>query len=94
MLGWIYGLLFLWQVFWLIQAWRRKGGWGRLLVLNIGATVLSFGAMWYFDTLPGFGMMPGWAYFTEVFYSLCAGAVYFLLTLISALCALLRKKPE
>ncbi len=91
MLPVLYGMFLVWQLCWLVQAWRGKG-WGRLLVLNIAATVLAFGVMWYFDTLPGYGMMPGWAYFAEVFYSLCAGVVYFLLTLISALCALIRKK--
>ena len=94
MLAVIYVLLFLLQLFLLVRCFRRRSGWGKLLAVNIVSTVLAFGAMWYFDTLPGYGMAPGWAFFTEVFYSLCAGAAYFFLTLISALCALLRQKPQ
>ena len=92
MIGILYGVLFVWQVIWLIGAIRRKKGWVRLLILCAMSMAAAFGCMWYFDVLPGYGIMPGWAYFQEVFYSLCAGVAYFIMTLIAALGALLQKK--
>lgn len=88
----VYILIFALQVFLLVRCFKSRAGWGKLLILDIASVVLALGCMWYFDTLPGYGIMPGWAYFAEVFYSLCAGAVYVLMTLICILCALLRKK--
>lgn len=88
----LYACLLLWQMIWLISAVRRKSGWIRLLVLCVASMAVAFGCMWYFDTLPGYGIMPGWAYFQEVFYSLVAGMVYFVMTLIALLGELLQKK--
>lgn len=88
----LYAALLIWQIVWLIMAVRRKRGWIRLLILEIASMVLAFGCMWYFDTLPGYGIMPGWAYFAEVFYSLVAGVIYFVMTLITGLGALLGKR--
>lgn len=90
----IYIGLALWQLAWLVLAIRRKNGWGRLLILALASMALAFGCMWYYDTLPGYGIMPGWAYFAEVFYSLVAGIGYFLMMLIAALGLLLRKNRK
>lgn len=92
MLAFFYILIFALQLFLLIRCFRRRTGWGKLLVLNIASTVLAGFLMWYFDTLPGFGMMPGLAYFAEVFYSLCACGGFSLLALITIVGMLLRKK--
>lgn len=92
MIGIFYAALFVWQVMWFVSAIRRKKGWVRLLILCAMSMAAAFGCMWYFDVLPGYGIMPGWAYFQEVFYSLCAGVAYFIMTLIAALGALLQKK--
>ena len=92
MLGFVYIVLALWQLIWLVLAIKNKRGWVRLLVLSALSTALAFGCMWYFDTLPGYGIMPGWAYFAEVFYSLCAGIVYLLVSVIALLCTIFYKK--
>ena len=92
MLGWIYILFFLLQVFGLIRACVKKRSLKLLLIGNILSVLLSCFLLWYFDTLPGFGMMPGFAYFPEVFTSLCAGVAFAVLTLVTALIALIRKK--
>ena len=92
MLAVIYIAIFALQLFLLIRCFRRRTGWGKLLLLNIGATVLACTLGWYFDTLPGYGMMPGWAYFAEVFYSLCAALVFGIQSLVTTLGLLLRKK--
>ncbi len=87
----IYGIVFLWQIFWLVQAFRLRKGWGKLAILEAVSIAAAFGCMWYFDTLPGYGTIPGWAYFPEVFYSLCAGCVYLLTGLITLALWLFRK---
>lgn len=92
MLGFVYIILALWQTVWLVLAVKNKRGWIKLLILSALSTVLAFGCMWYFDTLPGYGIMPGWAYFAEVFYSLCAGIVYLLVSTVALLCTVFYKK--
>lgn len=92
MILWIYGTVLLWQVVWLIMAIRNRKGWARLLILEAVSVAAALGTMWYFDTLPGVGIMPGWAYFAEVFYSLVAAVVYGFLCAVTALLALIRKK--
>ena len=87
-----YILIFALQVFLLVRSFKSRVGWGRLLILDILSVVLALGCMWYFDTLPGYGIMPGWAYFAEVFYSLCAALVYGIQTLVAVLGLLLWKK--
>ena len=94
MLAFFYILIFALQLFLLIRCFRRRTGWGKLLALNIGSTLISGGLIWYFDHLSNTVAMAGWAYFAEVFYSLCACGGFFLLTLISALGSLLVTKKK
>ena len=91
MLGWIYAGLFGLELFWLIRTCRRKLRFWPVLAGNLLTAVLSVFLLWYFDTLPGYGMMPGFAFFPEVFASLCAAAAFALLTFVTLLCWLLRK---
>ena len=92
MLGVVYFLVFLVLTWLLIQCFRTRSGWGRLLALDILATVGACVLVWYFDTLPGYGIMPGWAYFSEVMYSLAAAVAFGAKTLVSLLGFLLWKK--
>ena len=91
MLGWIYAGLFGLELFWLIRSCIRKSKiWPVSLCALLSALVAAFG-VWYFDNLPGYGFMPGLAFFPEFFYSLCAAAAFTLLTFVTLLCLLLRK---
>ena len=92
MLAVIYILLFVLQVFLLIRCFRSRSGWGKLLILNFAASALACGMAWYYDSLTGTVALAGWAYFREVFYSLCAALVYGLQILIAFLGMMLRKK--
>ena len=91
MLSWFYGIFFALQLFLLIRGFRRKRGLGKVLVLNILSIVLSCVLLWYFDTLPGYGIMPGFAYFPEVFASLCSIAAFTVLTFVTLLIWLMKK---
>ena len=91
MLGWIYILVFALEVFWLIRCCvRKKRIWPVALCSLLSALLAAFG-VWYFDNLPGYGFMPGLAFFPEFFYSLCAAAAFGVLSLVALLCLLLRK---
>lgn len=92
MLGLFYILLFALQVFLLIRGCRRKSGLGKMVILNIFSIVLACFLLWYFDTLPGFGMMPGFAFFPEVMYSLMAAVAFAVLTLVTFLLWLYHRK--
>ena len=91
MLGWIYLILFALQVLWLIRTCIRKRKFWPVLTANALSIVLSVFLLWYFDTLPGFGLIPGFAFFPEVFASLCAAAAFTVLSFVTLLCWLLRK---
>ena len=91
MLKLLYFLLFAAQVWGLIRCFRVRKGLGKLALCNAASLLLALVLLWYYDTLPGYGMMPGFAYFSEVFTSLCAAVVFFVLTLVTTLCWLLRK---
>ena len=91
MLAWVYAILFAAEVFLLVRNLRKHRGLGLLLILNGASIALSAFLMWYFDTLPGYGIMPGFAYFPEVFYSLCAIVVFTVLTFVTLLIWLVKK---
>lgn len=92
MLVWIYAVSFVLQLAWLILACRKhRKIWPVLICSFLSAGVAAF-LTWYFDALPGFGLMPGLAYFPEFFFSLCAAAAFALLTLAAFLCMLYHKK--
>ena len=90
MLGWIYIVLFAAQVFLLIRCCRRHGRIWLVAAGNLITACLAAFGVWYFDNLPGYGFMPGLAFFPEFFYSLCAAAAFTVLTLVSLLCCLIR----
>ena len=90
----LYGVILLWQMVWLVLAIRRKRGWVRLLILTGVSMVLAFVGVWYFNAMPGYGFMPGLAFFPEFFYSLLAGVVYFIMTLIACVGALMEKSRK
>ena len=92
MLGWIYAVLFVLQGFWLVRTCRKHKKIWPVLVGNVLSIALSAFLLWYFDTLPGYGIMPGFAYFPEVFYSLCAIVAFTVLSFITLLCWLFHRK--
>ena len=69
----------------LVRAGRknRNRDWAVLFGLELLAVLGSFCAMHIFDSLPGFGMMPGLAWFAATLYSMGAVGLYSLLLLLS-----------
>ena len=92
MLGWIYGLLLVLEIFWLIRTCRRHGSFRGVFAVNLLSVLAAAGAVWYFDTMPGYGIMPGLAFFPEFFYSLCAAVAFTVLTFVTLLIWLMKKR--
>ena len=66
----VYLLLLLMQVAALVFAICRKTTKFRLtsLLLSLGCAPLTWGLGAYYDSLPGYGFMPGFTYFAEALF--------------------------
>ena len=92
MLTVVYILLFLLQLLGLVRGIRRNRGLGLLAVLDLAAAAAALGLMGYYDALSARGSMTGWAYFPEVFASLCAAAAFALMALAALVFYLIEKR--
>ena len=86
--------ILIWQFVWLISACKARKGWLRLIVLEVISAAASLTLMFYYDSLPGIGMMPGLTYFAEVMYSMLFATVYAVMAVISGICGAVRTKSE
>ena len=89
----VYVAIFVLQIVLLVSAIRKKeiSLWIFLFLLEVIPTIIAFILMKYFDSLPGYGFMPGLTYFGEVISSLGATILYAIMLFIS-LCALVITK--
>ncbi len=87
------GILIL-QIVWLVSAWKARKGWLRLIVLEVVSAAAALGLMFYYDSLPGIGMMPGLTYIAEVIYSMLFTAAFAVMAVISGICGAVRTKTE
>ena len=73
-----YILLLALQVLSLILAVRRKSKryWISLFVLEAVSAVLAWRLGVWFDSLPGYGFMPGLTYLSEILFSYGAAILY------------------
>lgn len=80
-----YIAIFVLQILLLISCIRKNTAklWISLLLSELLPLVVSFLLMRYFDSLPGYGFMPGLTYFGEVFFSLGASALYGVVLFVS-----------
>ncbi len=80
-----YIAVFVLQIVLLIAAVRRKTAklWITLLLSEVIPMIAAFVLMKYFDSLPGYGFMPGLSYFGEVISSLCAVVLYGVILFVS-----------
>ena len=84
-----YIVIFILQIFLLVMSVRKKSTrlWIVLFILEIIPMVVAAVLMLYFDSLPGYGFMPGLVYFGEIISSFGAVILY-AATLLVSLCAL------
>lgn len=80
-----YILIFVVQIVLLVKSIRRKSKklWVGLFLVEIVSMLIAIGLKEYYDSLPGYGFMPGFSYFGEILFSFCASVLYGVLLLIS-----------
>lgn len=69
--------------------------WSMLFLCELCALTAAVYFTYYYNALPGYGMMPGLTYFAETMYSMAGAAVYFCMLLVSVLtCVILKLKHK
>ena len=87
----LYGGLLILQIVLTVQALRGRcpGKWPLLLELTCAAA--AAGAMVYFNSLPGYGFMPGLTWLGHVLFSFFAALAYAAMLAVTGLLLLIRR---
>lgn len=67
----------------------KTNKWKATVITQLICFLFAVASIFVYDSLPGTGKAPGLTHFADVFYSLCAAAVYFaalIITLITRFC--------
>ena len=72
----------------------QKSRWYLLYAIELLSVAAALFLLAYYDNLPASGMMPGLAYFTEVFYSFFAAIGFGILLLVSVFIGLFARRKE
>lgn len=78
-----YILIFTFLIITLIKCFKKKIKWYRLFLYEIISIILSIIFMTYYDSLPGYGFMPGLSYLGEVLISFGAIVLFSVLLVIT-----------
>lgn len=83
----LYVIALLLQIFLLVRAVKSpvSGSWTDLYATEIISALAALLLFLYYETLSGYGPMPGLTYFAEGFLSLAAAAVYAGMLAVSAM---------
>lgn len=81
----IYVIILILQIICLVFSFRKKIKklWICLLLFDFISMVTALMLMFYYDSLPGYGFMPGLTYLGEIAFSFCATVVYLVMLLVS-----------
>ena len=71
---------------------KQKKLWLSLFLVEVIPMLIANGLRIYYDSLPGYGIMPGLTYIGEVLYSYGASIVYCLVFVVSVLCCIASPK--
>jgi len=71
---------------------KTKKLWISLFTIEIISILTAAGLTLYYNSLPGYGFMPGLSYFGETLFSLAASIVYGVMFLLSVCVYLVRRK--
>lgn len=73
---------------------KTKKLWIGTFMFEIISAIIAFVLMWYYNSLPGYGLMPGLSYFGEVLFSMGASFLYAIMLAISFIVFLFVKKRQ
>ena len=87
----LYIALLVLQIVLTVKALRGRcpGKWP--LLLELVCAVAAYGAMRYFNSLPGYGFMPGLTWLGHILFSLFAAVAYAAMLAITGLLLLIRR---
>lgn len=90
----VYIAVFCVQIYLLVLAVRRKAKklWVLLFFSELIPMLIAWRLMKYYDSLPGYGFMPGLCYLGEVLFSYAATILYGACLLISVCCCIVVAK--
>lgn len=71
---------------------KQKKLWLSLFLVEVIPMLIANGLRIYYDSLPGYGIMPGLTYIGEVLYSYGASIIYCVLFVVSVLCCIASPK--
>lgn len=91
-----YVMIFVLQIALLVLSIRKKQKklWLSLFLVEVIPMLIANGLRIYYDSLPGYGIMPGLTYIGEVLYSYGASIIYCVLFVISVLCCIASPKEQ
>ena len=91
-----YLVVFILQIIFFVKAIKKKlkKFWMILFVTEIISIFVSVGLMLYYESLPGYGFMPGLSYLGEVLSSFSAMILYGILFVISAVCCIVIREKK
>lgn len=89
-----YMVILVLQIVLLVLSLRKKQKklWLSLFLVEVIPMLIANGLRIYYDSLPGYGIMPGLTYIGEVLYSYGASIVYCLVFVVSVLCCIASPK--
>ena len=89
-----YMVILVLQIVLLVLSLRKKQKklWLSLFLVEVIPMLIAIGLRIYYDSLPGYGIMPGLTYIGEVLYSYGASIIYCVLFVISVLCCIASPK--
>lgn len=90
-----YLAIFVIQIILLVKSIKNKKRklWGTLIILEIFAIVGSVILYNYYDSLPGYGFMPGLTYLGDVLFSI-GFAILYLITFIITICIMILQRTH
>ncbi len=93
MLLFFYVLALVIQIFLLIGCLKKpvRVRWSLLFLCELCALTSAVYFSFYYNSLPGYGMMPGLTYFSETMYSMAGAVVYLCMLLVSVLACVIMK---
>lgn len=81
----MYILAFIIQIILMVKCFKHKVKWRILLIFEVVCILIAMSVGIYYDSLPGYGFMPGLTYFGQVMVSYISMIVYIVMFCVTLL---------
>ena len=90
----LYAFMLIFLVITMIKCFKNKEKWLKLILFEIFLIVLSFILFYYYNSLPGLGIMPGLTYIGEVVVSFIVTILYICMLVLTIIIKLIKYLSE